>query len=266
MLRFLSEQRQSWADYREMSQDWARVLARLPPTPSTTGVPTVPWYASGKMPLRRRWIWIEDCPSIEVTKAERRGLLPERGAQAVDFSSGVGRNALYLLKRGLHVRSIAYSDADGTQCAFQRKWADRYQLAHPGCGSIDVVPGEFARYDLGSTQFDLVVCVNSLMYASMAIGREAILSLQRKTAVGGLHLITTYTVADSYHGRAAVNSDSFVTSGRAGDDELQCLYPASEWEHFGSSPGESFSRKDKYGRRRERSVVVAKKRAGSVTM
>jgi len=213
------------------------------------------------MPLRRRWAWIEDCPSIEVVAAERRGILPGAGNRAIDFSSGVGRNALFLMKRGLHVRSIVYPDAAGAQLSFQEKWARHFQKT--SVGSIDVVAGEFARYDLGDDPFDLVVCVNSLMYVPMANGRAAILHWQQQTRAGGLHLITTYTIDDGYHGRQTVSDDTFVTSGRPDHDELQCLYPATEWDHFGSSPRVLSSTRDNRGRRRARSVIVARKRAGT---
>jgi hypothetical protein len=261
MLKIFNDWLTSWADYREMKQDWEAVLSKLPPSASSTGTPTVRWYSSGWMPLRRRLGWIEDCPSIEVASAESQGLLPGAGARALDFSSGVGRNSLFLLKRGLHVRSIVYPDVAGSQQWFQEKWAGRYRKACTGAGSIDVVPGEFARYDLGGNLFDLVVCVYSLMYVSMALARSAILHWQRQTQVGGLHLITTYTIDDDYHGLSSVSEDTFVTSGRAEDDELQCLYPATEWEHLGSSLTGLSSTKDNRGRRRARSVIVARKRA-----
>ena len=249
----------SWTEYREMKRDWQAVLSSLPPSESATGAPTVRWYSSGWMPLRRRGAWIEDCPSIEVAAAERRGVLPGAGNRALDFSSGVGRNALFLMKRGLHVRSIVYPDAAGAQQSFQEKWARHFQKA---CvGSIDVVPGEFALYDLGDNPFDLVVCVNSLMYVPLATGREAIRHMQRQTAAGGLHLITTFTIDDGYHGRQSVSEDTFVTSGRPEDDELQGLYPAAAWEHLGSSPRVISSTSDNRGRRRARSVIIARKRA-----
>jgi hypothetical protein len=263
MLKILSEWLASWADYREMKQDWEAVLSKLPPSASSTGTPTVRWYSSGWMPLRRRWAWIEDCPSIEVAIAESQGLLPDAGARALDFSSGVGRNSLFLLKRGLHVRSIVYPDAAGSQQWFQEKWAGHYRKKCSGAGSIDVVPGEFARYDLGGKSFDLVVCVNSLMYVSMALARSAILHWQRQTQVGGLHVITTYTIDDGYNGLPSVSEDTFVTSGRAEDDELQCLYPATEWEHLGSSLTGLSSSKDCRGRHRASSIIVARKRAQS---
>ncbi|MFM8893527.1 MAG: class I SAM-dependent methyltransferase [Planctomycetia bacterium] len=198
---------------------------------------------------------------MEVVAAGHRGLLPGPGSRALDVSSGVGRNALFLLKRGLDVRSIVYPDASGAQLAFQRKWAGRYRQTCPGTGSIDVVPGEFARYDLGDHPVDLVVCVNSLMYAPLAIGREAILHWQRQTRAGGLHLITTYTIEDGYHGRASVSDGTFVTSGRPEDDELQRLYPATDWEHLGSSSRSVSTTKDSRSRRRARSVIIARKRA-----
>jgi hypothetical protein len=131
----------------------------------------------------------------------------------------------------------------------------------PELGSIDVVPGEFARYDLGDNPFDLVVCVNSLLYVPLATGRAAILHWQQQTRAGGLHLITTYTIDDGYHGLPAVSEDTFVTSGRLDHDELQGLYPAAAWEHLGSSPRVISSTSDNRGRRRARSVIIARKRA-----
>ena len=251
----------SWSTFFEMRRDWQAVLSLLPKNPNTAGASTVRWYSTGEMPLRRRWAWVEDCPSIEVATAGRGGLLPGPGSRALDFSSGVGRNAFFLLKRGLGVRSIVYPDATGSQLAFQEKWAGRYRKTCPGAGSIEVVPGEFARFDLGDHPFDLVVCVNALMHVPLAVGREAIRHMQRQTAAGGLHLITTYTNADGYHGLASVSDDTFVTSGRAKEDELQRLYPTTEWEHIGSSPQGLPSTRDNRGRRCARSVIVARKRA-----
>jgi SAM-dependent methyltransferase len=263
MRRFLGGQFESLVDYLEMRRDWERVLSGLPPARSPTGTPMVRRYASGSMPLRRRWGLIKDSPSPEVANAERQGLLPGKGARAVDFSSGIGRNALFLLKRGLHVRSIVYPDADGLQIGFQKKWADRYRHVYPECGSIDVVPGEFARYELGDDPFDLVVCVSSLMHASMSAGREVIRSLQRKTATGGVHIITTSTIDDGYQRRHEVSDDCFITSGRLYDDELQSLYPASVWQHFGSSPSKVYFNRGalsfRRGLRRVWSIVVARK-------
>lgn len=270
MLRFLGGQFESWANYREMKRDWERVLSGLPPPLGPTGAPMVRWYASGNMPFRRRWGWIEDSPTAEVANAERQGLLPSKGARAVDFSSGVGRNALFLLRRGLNVRSIVYPDAGGLQIGFQKKWAERYAHAFPGCGAIDVVPGEFSQYELGDDPFDLVVCVNSLMHASMSAGRGVIRSLQRKTVVRGLHIITTSTIDDGYQRRHDVSDECFITSGRSEDDELQLLYPESEWEHFGSTPSKAYFSRGPFpftrGLRRVQSIVVARKKAAPLKM
>jgi hypothetical protein len=265
MLRFLGGRFESWANYREMRRDWERVLSGLPPPRSPTGNPMVRWYASGNMPLRRRWGLIEDSPTAEVANAECQGLLPGKGTRAVDFSSGVGRNALFLLKRGLNVRSIVYPDAGELQIGFQKKWGERYAHAFPGCGSIDVLPGEFSHYELGNDPFDLVVCVNALMHASMSAGHGVIRSLQLKTVVGGLHVITTSTIEDGYQRRRDVSDECFITSGRSEDDELQSLYPASEWDHFGSTPSKVYFGRGAFpftrGLRRVQSVVVARKKS-----
>jgi hypothetical protein len=158
-----------------------------------------------------------------------------------------------------------YPDAGGLQIGFQKKWAERYSHAFPGCGSIDVVPGEFSQYEQGDDPFDLVVCVNSLMHASMSAGGGVIRSLQRKTVVGGLHIITTSTIEDGYQRRHDVSDECFITSGRSEDDELQSLYPESEWVHFGSTPSKAYFSRGAFpftrGLRRVQSFVVARKKA-----
>ena len=95
-------------------------------------------------------------------------------------------------------------------------------------------------------------------------------SLQRKTVVRGLHIITTSTIDDGYQRRHDVSDECFITSGRSEDDKLQLLYPESEWEHFGSTPSKAYFSRGAFpftrGLRRVQSIVVARKKAAPLKM
>jgi len=219
------------SELREMEKDRQAILRhrKIPPDKS---------YVLGYMPLKREGLKVAEAPSFFLAEAEKIGLLSPEGGRALDFSSGLGRNAFYLMKRGFDVLSVAYPDEECVlhekwrERHFQEKWAEQYAEKFRKCGRFEVLEGSFQDYALGDDVFDVVVCTNSLFYASYELSQTVIRDFQDRTQQGGLNIITTWNADDvqPLTGRRwGMSPDHFITSGRGEDDALQLLYPQTGW-------------------------------------
>ncbi|MFH0860980.1 MAG: methyltransferase domain-containing protein [Candidatus Altiarchaeota archaeon] len=245
-------------DFESMRSDRNRVLEQIGENEGRI-------WRVGDMPLRQddQGNVLEN-PVRFIRDSEKAGLLKGiKSKRVLDFSSGLGRNALYLMKRGADITSVAYEPAERD---FQKVWSERYQnkFKRQGCGTIDIRGGSFQQTGLVEGEnFDVIICTNALAHASMHEGRDFIMNIQERTPSGGVHIVSTWNQHDERVGERARRRGGFITSGDA-NDELQKLYPREEWLHIGSSPDKripwSLNRELGINDTRSHSVIIAVKK------
>lgn len=162
--------------FGDMRAEAASLVARVP-----GGTEVLPWRY-GALPVREDLV---ENPSRIVTQ-NLQYLEDVEGRVFLDIGSGLGRDTLFLLRRGAEVYSV---DKAGEALDFQRKWASRLNL--PGrLHAINARLQDF-RQDIA---FDGVVSNISLW---AALDRTETLDfihyIQDHTKIGGVHLISALT-------------------------------------------------------------------------
>jgi SAM-dependent methyltransferase len=145
---------------------------------------------------------------------ERADDLPTAGA-ALDIASGLGRNAIWLARRGLRVTAV---DISAVACDILRRRADDLDL------SIDVQRLDLEHDPLPLGPFDLIV-------VTLYLERPLAPQIERALAPGGLLLFST--MLEGGTGPDPVHKEFVLQRG-----ELPQLFPNLEVVHFREeSPG-----------------------------
>ena len=143
---------------------------------------------------------------------ERADDLPTTGA-ALDIASGLGRNAIWLARRGLHVTAV---DISAVACDILRQRAVDLDL------TIDVQRLDLEHDPLPNGPFDLIV---DTLYLERPLAPQ----IERALAPGGLLLFSTMLVGGT--GPDPVHKEFVLQRG-----ELPQLFPNLEVVHFREDP------------------------------
>jgi len=143
---------------------------------------------------------------------ERADDLPTTGA-ALDIACGLGRNAVWLARRGLRVTAV---DISSVACDILRRRAADLNLA------IDVQRLDLEHDPLPTGPFDLIV---NTLYLERPLAPQ----IERALAPGGLLLFST--MLEGGTGPDPVHKEFVLQRG-----ELPQLFPGLEVVHFREDP------------------------------